>query len=554
MTNQALKAHPLADMFPMINGEDYPAFKMDIEEHGLTDEIVLLDGLILDGRNRYRVLTELGWLDDASHFVDFNDLGIFNANGEPLSPFDYVISKNMQRRHLNESQRAMVAARAANMRQGERTDIPKRAPLNDDAPLDTTEPSANMRKVSQGDAAKLFKVSERMVNSANKVVKDAVKPLRDLVESGELAVSLAAQMATLSQPVQEKIINENSPDKFASAMKRVSRENREAELAKKQMALPLKKFGVIYADPEWEFVTRSEDGKDRSAENHYPCSPYEEIMARRVADIAADDCVLFLWATVPCLMEAICVLDAWGFAVLERDTVTNHLTINKKKARYVSQWSWIKNKVANGYWGRNRHEILLIATKGRPVAPALGTQPASVIEAQEPIEKIDISPRVDEPSVLMEAQREHSRKPDIFAEWIEKLFPNTPKIELNARRARDGWEVWGNEAPAASDDEPEIKPSVTFPTAVERDKDIRESEGAALSSMPPMVRYEGKHNDETDALIRWGYENKKPIVHICSWLGLPDEKKGIVKGRANRLGLTDPARIIENNKARGKGK
>jgi N6-adenosine-specific RNA methylase IME4 len=567
-----LKAHPFADMFPMIGKEDYPAFKLDIEISGLADQVILLDGLILDGRNRYRVLKELGREANPENYINFADLGL------AMTPFDYVISKNMQRRHLNESQRAMIAARAATMRQGERTDLSPDAPLNADAPLDVTAPSAHMPKVSQGDAAAMFKVSERMVTGANKIIKNGVDELKELVDAGEVPVTVAEQIASLPKPEQERVMIGNPPEKLKAALKRHEREKREAELGDKQQALPIEKFGVIYADPEWEFATRSEAGKDRSAENHYPCSPYEAIMARRVQDIAADDCVLFMWATVPCLIEAVCVLHAWGFVALAFDDVTGHLVIDKKKARYVSQWSWIKTRIANGYWGRNKHELLLIATRGRPVAPALGTQPesATVFEYAEP-------PSLDTAALIEEAAQEHSRKPDIFAEWIEKLFPNTPKIELNARRKRPGWSVWGNEAPAdeeaedeapdastvADDDEweaadPAKAGGVASAFAAEVAAMVKEAEGgveyaapsspsAAGDRMPPMVAYEGKHTEGTDSLIKWGYANKKPIALICAWLGLPEKQKGIVKGRANRLGLTDPARIIENNKARAKG-
>jgi hypothetical protein len=77
------------------------------------------------------------------------------------------------------------------------------------------------------------------------------------------------------------------------------RTERESNLATKIAALPSKKYGVIYADPEWKFEFYSEAGKDiSSAENYYQTSPLEVIKTRDVASISADDCVLFLWATV----------------------------------------------------------------------------------------------------------------------------------------------------------------------------------------------------------------------------------------------------------------
>ena len=190
--------------------------------------------------------------------------------------------------------------------------------------------------------------------------------------------------------------------------KQERRSARESDLAVKIKALPVAKFGVIYADPEWRFEPYSrETGMDRAADNHYSTSPIDVIASRPVESIAADDCVLFLWATVPMLPEALDVMASWGF-------------------EYKSHLIWLKDAAGTGYWNRNRHELLLIGTRGDVPAPAPGTQYESVIEAPA---------------------GEHSEKPPFFYELIEYYFPNIPKIELNARARRDGWDAWGLEAP-----------------------------------------------------------------------------------------------------------
>jgi N6-adenosine-specific RNA methylase IME4 len=186
------------------------------------------------------------------------------------------------------------------------------------------------------------------------------------------------------------------------------RAKRERELANKITALPDKKYGVILADPEWRFETWSPKGKTAtSADNHYPTSPIDLIKARDVPSIAADDSVLFLWGTVPMLPQAFEVMAAWGFA-------------------YKSNAVWVKHKAGTGYWFLNKHEHCLVGTRGNIPAPAPGTQWESVIEA--PVGK-------------------HSEKPESFYELIEHYFPTLPKIELNARKARPGWDNWGLEAP-----------------------------------------------------------------------------------------------------------
>jgi hypothetical protein len=126
---------------------------------------------------------------------------------------------------------------------------------------------------------------------------------------------------------------------------------RERELAGGQLALPDARYGVILADPEWRFEPWSRiTGVDRAADNHYPTSPTDVIAARPVAKIAADDCVLFLWATAPMLPQALHVMIAWGFS-------------------YRSNFVWVKPTPGTGYRNRNRREHLLVGVRGDVPAP-----------------------------------------------------------------------------------------------------------------------------------------------------------------------------------------
>jgi N6-adenosine-specific RNA methylase IME4 len=157
---------------------------------------------------------------------------------------------------------------------------------------------------------------------------------------------------------------------------------------------------------------------DRAADNHYPTLSTEDISALGVAAMAADDSVLFLWATAPMFPDALVVMQAWGF-------------------RYRSQAVWDKGRVGTGYWFRNRHELLLVGVRGSVPAPAPGKQLESIIAAPA---------------------REHSVKPDCFLKLIDDYFPTLPKIELFARGSpRPGWDAWGNEVdqpgPATAPDE-----------------------------------------------------------------------------------------------------
>ncbi len=153
----------------------------------------------------------------------------------------------------------------------------------------------------------------------------------------------------------------------ATAEKKQRRAAREVALAGKIEALPRKRYGVILADPEWRFEPFSrESGMDRAPDNHYPTSETGDIAARDVASIAADDCVLFLWATAPMLPDALTVLSSWGFT-------------------YKTHAIWHKQRPGDGrgtgYWFTGEHELLLVGVKGDVPAPAMGTQWRSVFGA-----------------------------------------------------------------------------------------------------------------------------------------------------------------------------
>jgi ParB-like nuclease domain len=99
------KYHPLADLFPLLDKDDLADLVKDIKDNGQIEPITLYQGEILDGRNRYRACQQLGIEPKITIY-------------EGTTPFEYVISKNLHRRHLTTSQRAMIAAEIANMRHG----------------------------------------------------------------------------------------------------------------------------------------------------------------------------------------------------------------------------------------------------------------------------------------------------------------------------------------------------------------------------------------------------------------------------------------------------
>jgi N6-adenosine-specific RNA methylase IME4 len=171
------------------------------------------------------------------------------------------------------------------------------------------------------------------------------------------------------------------------------------------------KYGVIYADPPWSFRTWSAKGTGRSAVSHYDCMDFAAIASLPIANLAADDCALLLWATDPMLPRALDLIDAWGFTY--KTVGFTWAKTNEKSATYFT---------GMGYWTRSNPEQCLLATRGKPVRQAKNV-----------------------PQLVVAPRREHSRKPDEVAERIERLLPG-PYIELFARRTRQGWDSWGDQA------------------------------------------------------------------------------------------------------------
>jgi len=176
------------------------------------------------------------------------------------------------------------------------------------------------------------------------------------------------------------------------------------------MNFPNKKYSIIYADPPWEYRAWTAKDGHKSASAHYETMKIKDICALPVADLAAKECTLFMWATLPNLPNVFKVMAAWEFKY--KTTAFTWVKVYKSG----------KPRIGQGYWTRANAEICLLATRGHPRR---------------------INDKVSQ--VIIEPIREHSRKPDTARDRIVELMGNLPRIELFARDIFPGWEAWGNE-------------------------------------------------------------------------------------------------------------
>ena len=255
-----MKFHEIADLFPLIDGDEFQLLCDDIKKEGLNHPVMLLDDKILDGRNRYRACIEVGIEPRYEKF-------------EGEDPLAFVLSENLRRRHLTPSQRAALAAEVANMTKSDAGAI---GGSNRNFALASD-------KVTGKQSSDLFQVSQRYVEEA-------------------------------------KAIKENYPGKFAelkSGKKTIQQVKREIvkENVKEQPELPTDKYRVVYADPPWDYgndFTKAMPGSTRP-NDYYPTMSIEELGKLGVPDIVEENSVLFIWTTSPLLEDSFRVIRMWGF-------------------------------------------------------------------------------------------------------------------------------------------------------------------------------------------------------------------------------------------------
>ncbi|MCH8999528.1 MAG: hypothetical protein IID48_14875 [Proteobacteria bacterium] len=365
--------HPAATLFPLLEGSDFEALVTDIREHGLREAMWLdLDGRVLDGRNRLRACEAA---DVEPRFRRY----------EGDDPLGFVLSLNLHRRHLNESQRAMVAARVATLGRGQRQD-------RVDGSIDLST------------AGEFLNVSGGSIKRARVVQEHGGPELVQAVDQALVTVSDAAAVAKESHTTQRAsvgAVQRGEANNLKTAKVRRDIERQRLEIAEGRTDLPEGVFQVIVIDPPWPYDTKYDPTHwlGRSA-CRYPDMSIAELEA---LELPADkNCVLWLWTTNGFMGEACDLLKAWGF---QRKTIL----------------TWVKPRIGTGRWLRNRTEHCLLAVKGSP--------------------KVSLT---NQSTVLEAPAREHSRKPDEFYDLVDSLCVGRT-LDYFSREPRPGWAQLGND-------------------------------------------------------------------------------------------------------------
>jgi N6-adenosine-specific RNA methylase IME4 len=178
------------------------------------------------------------------------------------------------------------------------------------------------------------------------------------------------------------------------------------------------KYEIIYADPPWEYGNQQHNGKGKpttgGAATHYNTMELADIKRIDLPSVVASDALLFMWSSSPHLDVAIELMKSWGF---------KWATVG---------FVWDKQRVNPGFYTMSQCELCLIGKRGRIPTPRGARNVRQFVSAM---------------------RGRHSEKPDEVRRRIDEMFPTQRKLEMFARVAAPGWDVWGNE----------VESSVTIP-------------------------------------------------------------------------------------------
>jgi len=285
-------------------------------------------------------------------------------------------------RILLEQERASITREKANANQGTRTDL---------------QPSVQMDK-----RFKAVDTRAEIAEKANVSLGSVARVEQIQKHAPELISEIRLGKQTIGGAYKQIVESKKKAERKA-AIEKAKAQPRSASYV--DIFTTDKKYRVIYADPPWSYNDECKTGgvQSRGASGVYTVMTLEDICKLPVP--SQDNAVLFMWTTSPMLEVSFDVINSWGFT-------------------YKSSFIWDKVAHNRGHYNSVRHEFLLIAVKGSCTP--------------------DVKKLYD--SVVSIERTEHSRKPAYFRELIDELYPIGERIELFAREAADGWDVWGDMA------------------------------------------------------------------------------------------------------------
>jgi len=299
-------------LIPPLAADELQQLEENIRKDGCRDALVVWDGILIDGHNRFEICTRWGF-----HFktkaIEFK-----NRNEAML----WIVRNQLGRRNLQpftrsvlvlKSEEVIKAMAKANQKLGGEVKVPQNSVK---PPIDT-----------QKELAKLANTSHDTISKAKVIEAKATPEVKAKLHAGEVSINQA--YVTIKR--EEKKADHAEKVKAAAA-----------DTSPRKTGGP---YDIIMADPPWQYD--HQEAENRAIENQYPTADLSTICSHGA--VSKKDAILFLWATAPKLTEALTVMQTWGFT-------------------YKTCAVWDKEIIGMGYWFRGQHELLLVGVKGNPGA------------------------------------------------------------------------------------------------------------------------------------------------------------------------------------------
>lgn len=355
------------------------------------DEFSGLEKSILEEGVREPIVTWRGYIVDGhnrykiatKYGLDFDTVEYDFADEAAVK--EWMILNQFARRNISNYQRSLLALELKPLiaaKAKERMFAGKADPTQKSAQGETRDELASFAGVSHDTISKVEYIQ-----------REAPAELKQQLSSGETSINAAYKQVRDAEKKAER----------EAAIEEAKARPRSSSYV--DIFNTDKKYRVVYADPPWSYNDECKTGGVQScgASGVYTVMTLDDICKLPVP--SQDNAVLFMWTTSPMLEVSFDVINSWGFT-------------------YKSSFIWDKVAHNRGHYNSVRHEFLLIAVKGSCTP--------------------DVKKLYD--SVVSIERTEHSRKPAYFRELIDELYPIGERIELFAREAPDGWDVWGDMA------------------------------------------------------------------------------------------------------------
>ena len=373
-------------LIPALTGEEFKQLEANILSEGIRDPLVVWNGYLVDGHNRYTIATQHGleYKTVSKEFKDGNAVKIWmidNQNGRRnlTDGWKYKLQQIRKEILLEKGKEKMSIG--GELKEGLSI-------------VDKPLPKHNTRQ----EVAKALNWSTGKVAMADIVFKKATPELEEKILSNEVTINQAYQEI---KKEEKKELQIEKKKEYEQRIETISVNEFKVDIFDTK-----EKYRVIYADPPWQYDLEQTSPNLGGAIKHYNSMSIEDLCALPINDIADKDAVLFLWITSPKLNLFLQLMEAWGF-------------------EYKTSFVWDKVKHNMGHYNSVRHEFLLIGGRGKST-PDLKRLYDSVI--------------------TIERSEKHSEKPVEFLNIIDDLYQYGSRIELFARQAKkENWYFWGNE-------------------------------------------------------------------------------------------------------------